>query len=459
MKVSLDQYCPVKNFKVVEDEYGIPYSCTLNQADVLLNCNKSYVIQLINRDREIFVIYSRFGRVGQIGSMSTDIFIDFEKAKQEFQNQFKDKTGILWNDRHKDQVIDGKYRYVMMKYEDNEDEVENEIELERGVLDLLDIIYDPALYNSTSRYNIDTEKLPLGSLSINQINKAFGIIREISDLVNRSIDPNAHEILKIAQLSSMFYTLIPSVQSKIKPIIDKETINDKISLLELLQNMYCMSKNIGKGIADKYFNLDANIKQVSDQTVLNVVDQYLTVNRGKTHGIRLKLKTLYEVGKPREKQNFLKWNGLHNKQLLWHGTRLANAVGIISRGLCLNPTGVYTTGKMFGNGLYFANSSTKSANYMGITNGVGIMFLCEVALGNMYERIACEYITELPSGKHSTKGLGTQTPEENNIKLNGIKVPIGKLVNSNVSSSLNYDEFIVYDQTQVKLKYIVLVEV
>lgn len=452
-KVKIDPYYPVKSFKVVENN-GIPYSCVLNQADVLLNCNKSYVIQLVQRDREIYVLYSRFGRVGQIGSMNTDIFVDFESAKKEFQNQFKDKTGITWDDRHQDQVIDGKYRYVMMKYEDNEEEENNSVELEKGVLDLLDIIYDPTLYSSANRYNIDTEKLPLGSLSINQINKAFDIIGEISDLVEA---PN--NFTKIAELSSLFYTLIPSVQSKIKPIQDRETINDKISLLELLQNMYCMSKNIGKGVADKYFNLDANINHVTDPTTLNIINEYLITNRGKTHSIKLKLRSVYEVNKPREKQNFLKWNGLHNKQLLWHGTRLANAVGIISRGLCLNPTGVYTTGKMFGNGLYFANSSTKSANYMGITRGMGIMFLCEVALGNMYERSACEYITELPSGKHSTKGLGTQTPEESNIELEGTKVPIGKLVGSNVSSSLNYDEFIVYDQTQVKLKYIVLVEV
>jgi hypothetical protein len=452
-KVKIDPYYPVKSFKVVENN-GIPYSCVLNQADVLLNCNKSYVIQLVQRDREIYVLYSRFGRVGQIGSMNTDIFVDFESAKKEFQNQFKDKTGITWDDRHQDQVIDGKYRYVMMKYEDNKEEENNSVELEKDVLDLLDIIYDPTLYSSANRYNIDTEKLPLGSLSINQINKAFDIIGEISDLVEA---PN--NFTKIAELSSLFYTLIPSVQSKIKPIQDRETINDKISLLELLQNMYCMSKNIGKGVADKYFNLDANINHVTDPTTLNIINEYLITNRGKTHSIKLKLRSVYEVNKPREKQNFLKWNGLHNKQLLWHGTRLANAVGIISRGLCLNPTGVYTTGKMFGNGLYFANSSTKSANYMGITRGMGIMFLCEVALGNMYERSACEYITELPSGKHSTKGLGTQTPEESNIELEGTKVPIGKLVGSNVSSSLNYDEFIVYDQTQVKLKYIVLVEV
>ena len=453
-KVKLDQYCPVKAFKVME-ENGVPYSCVLNQADVLLNCNKSYVIQLIHREREIYVIYSRFGRVGQTGSMNADIFVDFESAKKEFQTQFKDKTGINWNDRHEDEVIDGKYRYIMMKYEDKEEE-HNEVELEKNVIDLLNIIYDPELYNSATRYNIDTEKLPLGSLSINQINKAFDIIKEISNLINTDSDSNFN---KIAELSSRFYTLIPSVQSKIKPIEDTETINDKISLLELLQNMYCMSKNIGKGVADKYFNLDANIKSVDDLTTLNTINEYLTNNRGKTHSIKLKLNRVYEVNKPREKQNFLKWNGLHNKQLLWHGTRLANAVGIISRGLCLNPTGVYTTGKMFGNGLYFANSSTKSANYMGITRGIGIMFLCEVALGNMYERTSCEYITELPSGKHSTKGLGTQTPEDSNIELDGIKVPIGKLVNSNITSSLNYDEFIVYDHTQVKLKYIVLVEV
>ena len=463
-QLHVDRYFPAsknKDFTIMSDiNNGSTYIAVLNQADVVQNCNKSFLLQLIHRKSEIYIVYTRSGRVGQTGTLNTDIFIDKDQAIECFKNIFKDKTGILWDERYSDaDLVDGKYRYVKMKHEDQvEDNDENEFILDRNIQDFIKLIYDPTLYNSTNHYNIDTEKLPLGSLSISQINKAFDILKGISEC----IEDKEKNIEKIAKLSSMFYTLIPSIQSKIKPIDDQDTINDKMSLLELLQNMYHMSKNIGKGIAQQYLNLNADLKYVTDQEVIQNINKYLSCNRGGSHGIQLKLDGVYSVNKPKEKQEFLKWNNMHNKQLLWHGTRLANAVGILTQGLCINPSGVYTTGKMFGNGIYFANSSTKSANYMGITRGLGIMFLCEVALGNTYEKTAADYITTLPPGKHSTHGIGMYQPNvtpDQYTKIDGVNAPIGNLVRSSNSSSLNYDEFIVYDKSQVKIKYVVLIRV
>ena len=66
------------------------------------------------------------------------------------------------------------------------------------------------------------------------------------------------------------------------------------------------------------------------------------------------------------------------------------------------------TGYMFGKGVYFADMVSKSANYCctNRSNNTGLLLLCDVALGNMYERKAADYIEKLPAGKHSTKGLG-----------------------------------------------------
>ena len=61
---------------------------------------------------------------------------------------------------------------------------------------------------------------------------------------------------------------------------------------------------------------------------------------------------------------------------------------------------------MFGKGVYFADMVSKSANYCHAysSNPIGLMLLCEVALGNMYELTGAKSITKLPQGKHSTKG-------------------------------------------------------
>ena len=54
---------------------------------------------------------------------------------------------------------------------------------------------------------------------------------------------------------------------------------------------------------------------------------------------------------------------LGNRKLLWHGSRLTNWAGILSGGLRIAPPEAPVTGYMFGKGLYFADMSSKSANY------------------------------------------------------------------------------------------------
>ena len=78
------------------------------------------------------------------------------------------------------------------------------------------------------------------------------------------------------------------------------------------------------------------------------------------------------------------------------------------QGLRIAPPEAPVTGYMFGKGIYFADMVSKSANYCNTTrsNNTGLLLLCDVALGSMYERKAADYIEKLPAGKHSTKGLG-----------------------------------------------------
>ena len=61
---------------------------------------------------------------------------------------------------------------------------------------------------------------------------------------------------------------------------------------------------------------------------------------------------------------------------------------------------------MFGKGVYFADMVSKSANYCYTSPGnpVGLILLCEVALGNMDELKNAKDITKLRDGIHSVKG-------------------------------------------------------
>ena len=54
---------------------------------------------------------------------------------------------------------------------------------------------------------------------------------------------------------------------------------------------------------------------------------------------------------------------MKNKMLLWHGSRIANFVGILSQGLRIAPPEAPVSGYLFGKGIYLADMIGKSAGY------------------------------------------------------------------------------------------------
>jgi poly [ADP-ribose] polymerase len=97
---------------------------------------------------------------------------------------------------------------------------------------------------------------------------------------------------------------------------------------------------------------------------------------------------------------------------------LTNFVGILSQGLRIAPPEAPVTGYMFGKGVYFADMVSKSANYCctSKTNNTGLMLLCEVALGNTWDKYAADYYaSNLPPGMQSTKGVGRTAPKSGEL--------------------------------------------
>jgi poly [ADP-ribose] polymerase len=297
---------------------------------------------------------------------------------------------------------------------------------------------------------IDLTKCPLGMLSLTQINKAYTILTE---MLNPSVQVNYEE------LTEHYYNTIPTRKGHMGLINTREKIQEKLDFLTELENIHHISKHDKLSIQTKYLSLQADVRPVDTET-RSLIEQYLGTNSG-YHNMKLKFVEAFEINKPAEAHSFRRWETLHNKHLLWHGTAMSNVAGILTNGLCLNPSiPVAITGKMFGSGLYFANVSTKSAGYLRITSGIGAMFLCEVALGNMLELKNAQQVT-LPSGKHSVRGMGHFTPDTETFlnRWDDVTVPIGKLIISDDPGvTLQYDEFIVYDQTQVRLRYLVLID-
>jgi hypothetical protein len=127
--------------------------------------------------------------------------------------------------------------------------------------------------------------------------------------------------------------------------------------------------------------------------------------------------------------------------LLWHGSRVSNFVGILSQGLRIAPPEAPSSGYLFGKGIYLADMASKSLAYCCPTNKVGLILLCEAALGEIKEFNSWDSEAKtktLKEGKHTAKGCAYQAPKHND-KLGDVIVPNGTLekLTNTVNNNLN----------------------
>ncbi|KAJ1495700.1 Poly polymerase, partial [Baffinella frigidus] len=186
-----------------------------------------------------------------------------------------------------------------------------------------------------------------------------------------------------------------------------------------------------------------------------MLKKYLDNTHAKTHSTySMELLDIFELDHEGADEKFKTFAADENRQLLWHGSRITNWAGILREGLLIAPPAAPVTGYMFGKGVYFADMSSKSANYcVPEANDEGILMLSEVALGAMHELGQAN--TKLPKGKPesklSVKGVGATGPDpKGNLFLpSGCKVPAGVgMTNHLKKTSLLYNEYIIYNTAQ-----------
>jgi poly [ADP-ribose] polymerase 2/3/4 len=127
---------------------------------------------------------------------------------------------------------------------------------------------------------------------------------------------------------------------------------------------------------------------------------------------------------------------------------------------------------MFGKGVYFADISSKSANYCCSSNSgrVGLLLLCDVELGTpMLELQHSDFNAgekAASQGSLATLGMGSTIPQGwkdagcVHPNLNGALMPdINKKMgpSDQVSANLLYNEYIVYDVAQIRQRYLLQV--
>lgn len=111
---------------------------------------------------------------------------------------------------------------------------------------------------------------------------------------------------------------------------------------------------------------------------------------------------------------------------------------------------------MFGKGIYFADVCSKSANYCYTdpAHDTGLVLMCDVALGNSKVLTQAFNVVDIPNDQfQSIHGQGYYCPA-NYQQIDGLKTPSCGWIISTQAIRLIYNEFIVYNPNQVKIKYL-----
>ncbi|KAM0878797.1 hypothetical protein ACQ4PT_034651 [Festuca glaucescens] len=421
------------------------YDATMNQTNVGDNNNKFYIIQALESDAgRSFLVYNRWGRVGARGQQKLHgPFSTRDETIYEFEGKFEDKTNNAWSNRKNFKFYVKKYAWLEMDYGEVDKEttqiqkkgsIADQIKatkLETRTAQFISLICNISMMKQQMMeigYNAD--KLPLGKLSKSTILKGYDVLKRISNVISRA------DRRQLEQLTGEFYTVIPhdfGFKKMREYVIDTpKKLKAKVEMVEALGEIEIATKLLEDGSSDEEDPLYARYNQLRcDFTPLEV-----------------------------HSEEYSMYASAGNKMLLWHGSRLSNWAGIFSQGLRIAPPEAPVTGYMFGKGVYFADMFSKSANYCyaSETSRSGVLLLCEVALGDMNELLTADYnANNLPKGKLSTKGVGQMAPNiaESKITDDGVVVPLGKPKEEpSKRGSLLYNEYIVYNIDQIRMRYV-----
>lgn len=475
----IDPHCPHKG-GILYEENNLVYDCMLNQTDIKDNKNKFYAIQLIKMGTQ-YIVFIRYGRIGNNGVSKSNSFNSPSQAVTFFEKQFKGKTGNSWGSAFIKQP--GLYFFsetdvadsISISDTDSDSNTEEEIDLDKSVIKFLELISNTTYMTaSLVELEIDIEKMPLGKIRQTQIDRGYEILNKINKAIKKG---NTNDL---EDLSSEFYTIIPQVFGRnAPPIISKSKLVAKnVNLLNELSQMAFgamtttkLKKNKHNPLLTLYEDLNTDLVPLdpSDKMFKRLAD-YMQRSMAPTHTFKFDILQILQTDRAGERELYDAYSKkISNKTLLFHGTSISNMIGILTNGLVVDPSklgiNVNISGKMFGLGLYFANSCSKSIQYTNYKSSDNIccLFITEVALGKKLSKNQSDSsltAKTMPNGYNSTWGRGKSSFTEYDLYDDNTQIPGGKLIKTNDNNrSLLYDEFIVYHEEQINIKYIVLLKI
>jgi poly [ADP-ribose] polymerase 2/3/4 len=309
---------------------------------------------------------------------------------------------------------------------------------------LVDKLVKYNIHKITESTNITYDKnsglfsTPLGIVTPDAISEARRLLSDIKSLVvvkdftNRNWNEYLNEYLTLIPQNIGMRRAAPEVLFPTENSVLKQ--NDILdSLLSSYESAVKVEKQEEDTLNEEQI-FDVTLEEVDDSEFERIRKKYIDTRKDMHVCSHLKVKKVFSVRIGPMANDFEQTINMTNLKELWHGTSTANLLSILKSGLHVTPPSTANiTGKLFGNGIYFASDSTKSLNYSsGFWGGKRInncyMFLGDIRLGKYY---VPKYGEKLP---------------KNGYDSTWAKAKISGVYN---------DEFIVYNKNQCNLTYLV----
>lgn len=416
------------------------------------NRNKFWYIYL----HDDYTVTTEYGRVGNKAQSTTKSFDSMEAAEKFYDRKIKQKLK-----GKKDEIPYQKLKVMADTVKVDSSGLSMEAIVDEQIKtsstdtkDLLRYFIKQNIHNITENtaitYNKQTGlfETPCGPVTKDGIEEARQLLNSINKWMKH---PNRCE-RRFGKLVSEYLMIIPAkVGRKLNPdevFGSKSDIDKQESILDSLEATYntIMDSiaNQTKGDqdeAEKPKLFDVELDLVTDKDEIDRVKQLYSDTKNSMHVChRMKVKRVFSVKIGHMSERFEKeGKAIGNVQELWHGTRDGNILSILKNGLIIPKSSEgHCTGRMFGDGLYFSDQSTKALNYAaGYWSGSRVnkcyMFLADVAMGKSF----------------TPRGSDWQLHKR--IKREGYDSCFAKAGKSAVRNN----EMIVYKLSQANLKYLV----
>ncbi|KAH9523062.1 hypothetical protein Btru_065649 [Bulinus truncatus] len=467
---------------------NIPYDVTLSKVDVtqgVWGMYNFYKMQIIHQTaKNIYILFTRWGRIGDRGQYQHTPFQTLQEAAKEFCKIFRSKTGNDWNNLNKFQNQPKKYR-LMPKPEKVHKQHKVECTLDSNVLSKLpepitDLLTEMSSVNmlesSVKEIGLNEDFMPFGRMKRETLLEARRILTDISELIEKvtklrnHLTPDVHveyqtNCEEIAKLTNEYYHLIPIYgfeNDTIQPISEKKMLREHTKLLADLMDLQVASNillgaNLRKAEINPldyiYGSLDCRIQPLLEddsETQLILTNIYASVPTANINRI-------FKISREGEDAKLAALN-LPNHQLLWHGSSMSNFISILSRGLLVTPPEVPWTGHLFGEGIYFADTFLKSSHYChnhSPKSKCKLMLLCEVALGNSKIDVKHGDEDHLDEDINSLKILGRNAPiADFDARLPfGATLSLGQVIPMSYEppAKITHNEYIIHNADQVAI--------